>query len=192
MSIFTLSRTIIAGAALFALALPPAAVMLSSSRVLAAGSGTTSQPADPCAGKTGNDLTKCRKKHPLPQNMDDEAIYYYAVSMAKDEGNFQGALDLLKTAKNQNDPRILTYIGYTMRKLGDVDGGMAFYAKALAIDPNSTNTREYLGEAYLQKGDLANAKDQLAEIQSRCGNTCENYSELAKQISDYEATHQNG
>ena len=49
-------------------------------------------------------------------------------------------------------------------------------------------TREYLGEAYLQKKDLPSAKGQLAEIQKRCGTTCESYTELNDQISKFQAS----
>lgn len=179
-----LGSALIAGAALMALALPVATVV-TSGPALAVGSSTT-KPADPCEGMTGKKLKDCRKKNPLPQNMDDETIYYYAVSMAKDEGDYAGAKALLLTAKNQDDPRILTYIGYTTRKLGDVEGGMVYYAKALAIDPNAVNTREYLGEAYLQQGNLAAAKGELEQIAQRCGTTCESYLELRDQIAAYE------
>ncbi len=52
-------------------------------------------------------------------------------------------------------------IGF-MTALGD------YYHQALAIDPGYTKVREYLGEAYLQKGDVAKAKEQLMEIADRC------------------------
>jgi hypothetical protein len=32
-----------------------------------------------------------------------------------------------------------------------------------------------LGEAYLQKGDVGNAKEQLIEIANRCGGPCDDY-----------------
>ena len=52
----------------------------------------------------------------------------------------------------------------------------------LAIDPNYTKVREYLGEAYLQKGAVAQAKEQLMEIADRCGGPCDDYELLAKAI----------
>ena len=119
--------------------------------------------------------------------MNDEELYLTGYVLAK-SGDYQDALDLLGSIKNQNDPRVLTMTGYSTRKLGKIDEGMTYYMKALSIDPNSVNTREYLGEAYLQKKDLPDAKFQLIEIQNRCGTSCEAYTELNRQIAKYEAS----
>jgi tetratricopeptide (TPR) repeat protein len=70
---------------------------------------------------------------------------------------------------------VLNSIGYSTRKLGDVDKGIEYYHQALAIDPNFAKARQYLGEAYLQKGDVAKAKEQLTEIADRCGGPCDDY-----------------
>jgi hypothetical protein len=78
--------------------------------------------------------------------------------------------------------------GYATRKLGKIDEGMTYYMKALSIDPNSVNTREYLGEAYLQKKDLPDAKAQLIEILNRCGTSCEAYTVLTDQIAKFESS----
>ena len=70
--------------------------------------------------------------------------------------------------------------------------GIAFYHKALALDPNYVEAREYLGEGYLKQGALDKAKGQLAEIAQRCGTTCETYAELSRQISEFEAQASKG
>jgi tetratricopeptide (TPR) repeat protein len=119
--------------------------------------------------------------------MNDEELYSAGYILAK-SGDYQDALDLLGAAKNQNDVRVLTMTGYSTRKLGKIDEGMTYYMKALSIDPNSVNTREYLGEAYLQKKDLPDAKVQLTEIRNRCGTSCEAYTVLNDQISKYESS----
>jgi tetratricopeptide (TPR) repeat protein len=69
------------------------------------------------------------------------------------------------------------------RKLGDIDKGIGYYHQALAIDPGYTKVREYLGEAYLQKGDVVKAKEQLTEIADRCGGPCDDYELLVKAIA---------
>ena len=116
--------------------------------------------------------------------MNNEDLYAVGYSLAK-AGDYQGALQFLNAGTDKKDPRFLTMIGYSTRKLGKVDEGMSFYMQALAIDPNSVTTREYLGDAYLQKKDLPSAKAQLAEIQARCGATCESYTELNEQIGKF-------
>jgi lipoprotein NlpI len=55
--------------------------------------------------------------------------------------------------------------------------------QALALDPNYTKARQYLGEAFLQKGDVVKAKEQLMEIADRCGGPCDDYEVLVKAIA---------
>lgn len=98
-------------------------------------------------------------------------------------GDYHGALDALRQASNQADPRIQTMIGFSLRKMGLVDEAMAYYTAALRTAPDQTNTRQYLGEAFLQKGDRAKALEQLAEISTRCGTACEDYRLLADAIA---------
>jgi len=56
--------------------------------------------------------------------------------------------------------------------------------RSVALDPHYAQVREYLGEAYLLKGDTARAKAQLAAIKQICGTVCEAYEHLAVAIAD--------
>jgi len=125
---------------------------------------------------------KCIRDHTNSQKPDE--AFYAGYWLAK-TGDYKGALEMLKPAEKSGDVRVLTYIGYATRKLGDIDGGIAYYDRALEADPNYNAAREYLGEGYIQKGDLAKAEAQLAEIAARCGTSCESYSELAEVIAKY-------
>jgi tetratricopeptide (TPR) repeat protein len=113
---------------------------------------------------------------------DDEAAYArgYALAIA---GNYAPALDALRSVGNQADPRVQTMIGFSLRNLGMVDEAIAYYTAALGTNPNLTTTRQYLGEAFLQKGDRAGAEQQLAEIARRCGISCADYKALAAAIA---------
>ena len=103
-------------------------------------------------------------------------------------GAYEQAIAVLKALPHQNDPGVLTMIGYATRHLGRVDEALDYYGKALAQNPNLTNTRQYLGEAYLQKNDVAMAKLELAEIARICGNdACTDYRDLAREITAHEA-----
>jgi hypothetical protein len=53
-------------------------------------------------------------------------------------------------------------IGFCSRHSGDLKKAFAAYQKCLSIAPDYEEAHEYLGEAYLQSGDIANAKIQLA------------------------------
>jgi tetratricopeptide (TPR) repeat protein len=128
---------------------------------------------------------RCIKQY--AQLFDDEELYAAGYSLAKDDAEYGDAIAVFKAMRNQSDARALTMIGYSLRKSGDIGGAFSYYNKALTIDANNVNTREYLGEAFLQKGDLASARGQLIEISNRCGTTCEAYVELDQNIKTFEA-----
>jgi tetratricopeptide (TPR) repeat protein len=119
----------------------------------------------------------------LKDDLSDQELYYSGYWLAR-TGQYADALRFLNQAKVQ-DERILTYIGFATRKLGDHDTAVGFYNRALAINPNYTVARAYLGEAFLAKGDTAKALAQLTEIATRCGTTCAEYSELNAAISQH-------
>jgi tetratricopeptide (TPR) repeat protein len=108
--------------------------------------------------------------------MSDEQLFYAGYWLAR-TGQYQDALAYLEKTKTQ-DARILTYIGFATRKLGNVDAAMAYYDRALGLDANYTVARAYMGEAFIAQGKLAEAKAQLAEIATRCGTTCVEHGEL--------------
>jgi predicted Zn-dependent protease len=118
-------------------------------------------------------------------SLNQDQIYSLGYWQAK-TGNYDAALATLRSAAKQDDPRVQTMIGFTLRKLGRVEEAFGYYFKALATRPDATTTRQYLGEAYLQIGDPARAREQLAEIAKRCGTTCEDYAALAEEIAKHE------
>ncbi|WP_433735343.1 tetratricopeptide repeat protein [Pseudomonas putida] len=112
----------------------------------------------------------------------------YAYQLAKD-GRYEEALALLDTLKDPNTPKALNYRGYATRKLGRTDEGIGYYLKAVKLDPQYAKVREYLGEAYVVKGQLDLAQEQLQQIKSICGSTaCEEYQDLAEAINDSSKT----
>jgi len=110
-------------------------------------------------------------------SLSDEDLARAGRQLALD-GDYHEAIKVLEMAANANDPAVLTYLGYSHRKLGDVDLGISLYQKALAIDPDNVDTREYLGEGYVSKGELDLAWLELVEIRKRCGTTCVEYKAL--------------
>ncbi len=114
--------------------------------------------------------------------LPDEDLYQQGRLLAKD-GEYDWALTVLAAVSDQNDPRVLNYTGYSHRKAGRLETGIAFYRKALDINPNFVLAREYLGEGYVAAGRIDLAKVQLAEIGKRCGETCEEYKDLSEAIT---------
>lgn len=135
-----------------------------------------------CTKPENKNKPQCRKSY---REMSDDEIYNAAYWLAR-HGEYKSALGVLAHAHDPNDKRILNATGYATRKLGDIDGALVYYARALDIDPGYTRARSYLGEAYLGKGDVTAAKAQLDEIESRCGRTCDGYAELAGHIAAFE------
>jgi tetratricopeptide (TPR) repeat protein len=115
-------------------------------------------------------------------SLTDDDLYLAGRDLGQ-QAHYAEALELFFRMKNREQARVLSSMGYSTRKLGDVDKGIDYYHQALAIDPGYTKVREYLGEAYLQKGDVEKAKEQLMEIADRCGGPCDEYELLVKAIA---------
>ena len=114
--------------------------------------------------------------------LSDEDLYQQGRQLAK-AGEYDKALLVLATIKNQNDPRVLNYTGYSNRKAGRLEIGITYYRKALAIDPNFVLAREYLGEGYVAAGRIDLAQIELSEIKNRAGINSEEYQDLSKAIT---------
>jgi tetratricopeptide (TPR) repeat protein len=119
--------------------------------------------------------------------MPDAELFYAGYWLAKN-GRYAEALGYL-TLANQKDERVLTYIGFATRKLGDVERALPLYVKALEINPAYSVARAYMGEAFLTKGEPEQAAAQLREIATRCGTACPEYQDLAGHIAAYDAAH---
>lgn len=120
-------------------------------------------------------------------DMSDEELFYAGYWLAK-SGEYATALTYLHLTRDKNE-RVLTYIGYATRKLGDVDKAIPYYAEALAKNPNYVVARAYLGEAHLTRDEPTLAKAQLHEIEKRCGTSCPSYQDLERHITDYMTAH---
>jgi len=153
----------------------------------------SSPPATLAVGDTPSEPKPKPKSKPKPKpkpapkqgSLTDDQIYSLGYWQAKD-GKYAEALVTLRSAANPADPRIETMVGFSLRKLGRLDEAMVSYRRVLAAYPERTTTRQYLGEAFLQMGEPAKAKEQLAEIAKRCGATCEDYQLLAEAIAKFE------
>lgn len=78
-------------------------------------------------------------------------------------------------------------LGYTARKTGDYDKAFKAYDRCLAIKPDFAPAREYLGEAWLDKGDGKKAKEQLIWLE-RLG-AADEYKTLKTRYDAWAAAH---
>ncbi|MEX0697567.1 MAG: tetratricopeptide repeat protein [Dongiaceae bacterium] len=106
------------------------------------------------------------------------------------ETDYAGAIALLSKLIEAapNDADALNLIGYSHRKLGDRDTALTFYLKALAAEPEHRGANEYLGELYLEMGDVAKAEERLKVLDRACFFGCEEYTDLKKAIAAYKAS----
>jgi tetratricopeptide (TPR) repeat protein len=80
-------------------------------------------------------------------------------------------------------------VGYTARKLGDYDKAFAAYEKCLNIKPDYAPAREYMGEAWLEKGDAQKAHEQLTLLESYGDRAADDAKTLRTAIEAYETAH---
>src|SRR6476661_4347897 len=79
--------------------------------------------------------------------------------------DFQAALAELKVlADTHQHADVYSLMGFSLRKTGDYSTALTFYKKALDFDANHKGAHEYLGELYVETGQLPNAREQLAAL----------------------------
>jgi tetratricopeptide (TPR) repeat protein len=115
--------------------------------------------------------------------LPDKVLNDYAAALSK-AGRYDEALATLDLLRNPNTAEALNYRGYATRKLGRLDEGIDYYRRSVALDPRYPLVREYLGEAFVIKGDMGSAKAQLQAIKGICGTDCAQYKHLAAAIAD--------
>ena len=99
------------------------------------------------------------------------------------------AIPLLRKviARDGRNAHAYNLLGFTSRKLGRLPEALAFYRKALSIDPEHRGAHEYIGEAYLELSGLDKAKEHLAILDEDCWLPCKEYRDLKKAIGRYES-----
>ena len=81
--------------------------------------------------------------------------------------------------KDKENPDILNYLGFTLRKAGNFEEAEKFYLMGLKIKPNHKGINEYLGELYVKTNRIELAKERL-EVLKDC--KCEEFEELKELI----------
>jgi tetratricopeptide (TPR) repeat protein len=116
---------------------------------------------------------------------------YEKGAKAAKSGEYAAALKQLEKAvgENSRDANAWNYMGYSYRKLKQFDQALFTYQKALAIDPEHHGANEYLGELYLETGQLEKAKERLKVLDSACFFGCREYDSLKSAIAAYKAKH---
>jgi tetratricopeptide (TPR) repeat protein len=119
----------------------------------------------------------------FPSVEDGRLAYAEAVGLINQE-RYVDAFAALERTQAAVGPHadVLNYMGFTSRKLGRLDAALGYYREALRLDPNHLGATEYLGELYIQLGELDRARTQLARLDQLCAYGCAQREELARWI----------
>jgi cytochrome c-type biogenesis protein CcmH/NrfG len=91
--------------------------------------------------------------------------------------------ELRDLAEDVQQADVYNLLGFTLRKTGDVKTSLTYYTKALELQPDHKAAREYLGELYVETGNMEKAKEQLGILAKLCPGGCEERADLQKAIS---------
>ena len=85
--------------------------------------------------------------------------------------------------RNVQHADVYNLLGFSLRKTGDYAKALTFYKKALDFDANHKGAHEYLGELYVETGQPAKAREQLAILERLCPQGCEEREDLEKAVA---------
>ncbi len=156
---------------------------LTSTAALAAGSEPAITEAPVAAPAIAKTTLSAKPSVDWTKKWGDLGPGYKNAKTLIDAERYAEGIAALEALNKPEDPRVLNWLGYSNRKLGNTDVAIQFYTQALTIAPDFTPAHEYLGEAYIQGHDMPKAKSQLATIEQLCGNqTCKEYRDLKRAL----------
>jgi len=124
---------------------------------------------------------------------DDQALLqdedYIAGRAARKAGNVAAAVRRFESTLRRfpDSADLHNELGFAHRKLRQMDKAFEHYKRALMIEPRHRGAHEYIGEAYLMVGDVANAEKHLAALRTICLLPCEELTDLAKAVAEHRA-----
>src|SRR5215471_6183344 len=68
---------------------------------------------------------------------------------------------------------VYNLMGFSLRKTGDYKQAYTFYRKALDFDPEHKGALEYLGELYVETGQVDKARENVVLLKKLCPGGCE-------------------
>ena len=132
--------------------------------LLVAGSATGTLAVDVVSSRDAPDLASVRAK-----------------IKAKD---YKAALaELTPMLATQQHADVYNLMGFSLRKTGDTKQAYTFYRKALDFDPEHKGALEYLGELYVETGEIEKARQNVALLKRLCPGGCEELTDLEQAIA---------
>jgi len=119
---------------------------------------------------------------PDPKDPDKKSEQLDAGRAAIARQDWAAAQALLREAVERNPQSADAHnlYAYSMRKGPNPAMDLVFrhYNEALRLDPRHLGAHEYIGEAYLMLGNVAKAKEHLAQLGQICASRCAEYAML--------------
>src|SRR5713226_1019248 len=132
--------------------------------LLVAGSATGTLAVDVVTSRDAPDLASVRAK-----------------IKAKD---FKAAIaELTPLLETHQHADVYNLMGFSLRKLKDYKQAYTFYRKALEFDPEHKGALEYLGELYVETGQVDKAKEHVTLLKKLCPSGCEELADLEKAVN---------
>ena len=103
-------------------------------------------------------------------NTKMKSTYYYDAVKLINQKSYDDAIKYLMKAEknNKNDADIYNYLGFSYRKMGNLEKAAFYYEKALKISPKHKGALEYQGEMFLTQGNLKLAEANLKKLSKIC------------------------
>jgi tetratricopeptide (TPR) repeat protein len=127
---------------------------------------------------------------PDPKDPEKKDVQMEQARAAIARQDWSGAQSLLRevVARTPLSADAHNLYAFSIRKGPNPEMNLVFrhYNEALRLDPKHRGAHEYIGEAYLMSGNVAKAKEHLAQLNRLCTLGCEEYSALKMAVAQYE------
>src|SRR5262249_29169759 len=98
--------------------------------------------------------------------------------------DFKGAIaELTPMLETNQHADVYNLMGFSLRKSGDYKQAYTFYRKALDFNPEHKGALEYLGELYVETGQMDKARENVVLLKKLCPSGCEELADLEKAIA---------
>ncbi|MCF6233304.1 MAG: hypothetical protein L3J36_09450 [Rhodobacteraceae bacterium] len=129
---------------------------------------TTTKTSKECKGVKVWDKKTKTCVDPQDSSLDQDELLQAVRELAY-AGRNDDAQGVLRQLHDQNDDLVLTYWGFTNRKLGNRALANTFYTRAITLNPDNILARSYMAQGFITEGRVEEAIAQWREIKARGG-----------------------
>ena len=105
--------------------------------------------SQPVNGVWDASIRKCVRPDKT-SHLDSDTLYKAVRELAY-AGRYDETIQVLDQMPDQSSDLVLTYRGFTARKLGQAEKATAYYLQAIATNPDNIMARSYMGQASLNR-----------------------------------------